>query len=187
MNHKISELQARYNLTSRQSVYDRIKALHIETVQRGEISSDSLDKLDKLDKFLKNNPGTSISEFPKHAEAITTTKLELSTGQLDISTEQLDISTGQLDNFNETLQLVEALARHFWANQDPLAKYKALEYAANHIMLLPSSQVRELTGAKPSKSHFQRGIFIFSKTENKIGRETAWRVQMTPSGFRPTT
>jgi len=173
MNHKISELQARYNLTSRQSVYDRIKALHIETVQRGEISSDSLDKLDKLDKFLKNNPGTSISEFPKHTEAITTTKLKL--------------STGQLDNFNETLQLVEALARHFAANQDPLAKYKALEYAANHMMLLPSSKVRELTGAKPSKNGFQRGIFIFSKTENKIGRETAWRVQMTPSAFRPTT
>ncbi len=178
MNHKISELQARYNLTSRQSIYDRIKALHIETVQRGEISSDSLDKLDKLDKFLKNNPGTSISEFPKHAEAITTTKLELSTGQLDKS-------TGQLDNFNETLQLVEAIARHFWANPDPLAKYKALEYAANHMMLLPSSKIRELTGAKPNKSHFQRGIFVFSKTENKIGRETAWRVQMTPSAFRP--
>ena len=180
MNHKISELQARYNLTSPQSIYNRIKALNIETVHRGEISSDSLDKLDKLDKFLKNNPGVSISEFPKHAEALTTTKLELSTGQLDKP-------TGQLDNFNETLQLVEALARHFASNPDPLAKYKALEYAANHIMLLPTSKVKELTGAKPSKSQFQRGTFVFTKTDIKIGRESAWRIQMTPNAFRSTT
>ena len=76
--------------------------------------------------------------------------------------EQLDLSSGQLDKFNETLQLVEAIAQHFAANQDPVAKYKALEYVANHIMLLPTSKVKELTGAKPSKSHFQRGTFIFT-------------------------
>jgi len=177
MNYKISELQARYSLSSKQSVYDRMKALQIVPVSRGKISSQALDKLDKLDKFMKNNPGAKIWEFPRDVESF-------SSGQLDKSTGQLDKSTGQLDNFNETLQLVEAIARHFAANQDPLAKYKALEYAANHIMLLPTSKIRELTGIKPTK-HFQRGIFIFSKTENKIGRETAWQVQMTPSAYRP--
>jgi len=99
---------------------------------------------------------------------------------------QLDLSSGQLDKFNETLQLLEAIAHHFNATQDPVAKYKALEYAANHIMLLPTSKVKELTGAKPNKSRFQRGTFIFTKEENtKIGRETAWRIQMTPNAFRP--
>ena len=92
-----------------------------------------------------------------------------------------------LNNSNKTLQLVEEIAQQFVANQDPLAKYKALEYAANHIMLLPTSKIKELTGAKPRESCFQRGIFVFSKTEDKIGRETAWRVQMTPNAFRPTT
>ena len=173
MNYKISELQARYSLSSKQSVYDRMKALQIVPVSRGKISSQALDKLDELDKFMKKNPGAKIWEFPRDVEYE--------------SGGQLDKFTGQLDNFNETLQLVEAIARHFAANQDPLAKYKALEYAANHIMLLPTSKIRELTGAKPSKSSFQRGIFIFRKTENKIGRETAWQVQMTPSPFRPTT
>ena len=172
MNYKISELQARYNLNSKQSVYDRMKALQIVPVSRGEISSQALDKLDKLDKFMKKNPGAKIWEFPRDVEYE--------------SSGQLDKSTGQLDNFNETLQLVEAIARHFTANQDPLAKYKALEYAANHIMLLPSSKIKELTGAKPSKSQFQRGTFVFTKTDIKIGRETAWRIQMTPNAFRPT-
>ena len=172
MNYKISKLQTRYGLGSKQSVYDRMKALQIVPVSRGEISSQALDKLDKLNEFMKNNPGAKIWEFPRDVESL--------------STGQLDKSTGQLDNFNETLQLVEAIARHFTANQDPLAKYKALEYAANHIMLLPSSKIKELTGAKPSKSQFQRGTFVFTKTDIKIGRETAWRIQMTPNAFRPT-
>jgi hypothetical protein len=149
-----------------------MKALQIVPVSRGKISSQALDKLDELDKFMKKNPGAKIWEFPRDVEYE--------------SSGQLDKSTGQLDNFNETMQLVEAIARHFTANQDPLAKYKALEYAANHIMLLPSSKIKELTGAKPSKSQFQRGTFVFTKTDIKIGRETAWRIQMTPNAFRPT-
>jgi hypothetical protein len=172
MNYKISKLQARYSLSSKQSVYDRMKALQIVPVSRGEISSQALDKLDKLDKFMKKNPGAKIWEFPRDVEYE--------------SSGQLDKSTGQLDNFNETLQLVETIARHFATNQDPLAKYKALEYAANHIMLLPTSKVKELIGAKPSKSQFQRGTFVFTKTDIKIGRENAWRTQMTPNAFRPT-
>src|SRR6476620_375437 len=130
MNYKISELQARYGLGSKQSVYDRMKALQIVPVSRGEISSQALDELDKLDNFMKQNPGAKIWEFPRDVES-------LSSGQLDKSTGQLDKSTGQLDNFNEILQLVEAIARHFAANQDPLANYKALEYAANHICCCP--------------------------------------------------
>ncbi|MCC3575252.1 MAG: hypothetical protein JGK30_26005 [Microcoleus sp. PH2017_40_RAT_O_B] len=188
MNHKISELQTRYSLSSKQSVYDRMKALHIETVKRGEISSDSLDKLDNLDKFLKNNPGATLSDFPKNAEAVTASKLDSPTGQLDLSTEQLDLSTGQLDNFNETLKLVEAIARHFKVETDPLAKYKALEYAANHILLLPTSKIQELIKVKPRKSPIEWGNFIiWKKTEVKIGREMAWSIQMKPSAFRPPT
>jgi hypothetical protein len=172
MNYKISKLQARYGLSSKQSVYDRMKALQIVPVSRGEISSQAVYELDKLDEFMKKNPGAKIWEFPRDVEYE--------------SSGQLDKSSGQLDNFNETLQLVEAIARHLAANQDPLAKYKALEYAANHIMLLPTSKVKELIGAKPSKSQFQRGTFVFTKTDIKIGRESAWRTQMTPNAFRPT-
>jgi len=173
MNYKISKLQARYSLSSKQSVYDRMKALQIVPVSRGEISSQALDELDKLDKFMKKNPGAKIWEFPRDVEYE--------------STGQLDKSTGQLENFSETLQLIETIARHFAANQDPLAKYKALEYAANHNILLPTSKVKELTGAKPRKSHFQRGTFIFNKTKNKIGQETAWKINIPRSEFRPIT
>jgi len=207
MNYKISQLQIRYSLASKQSVYARMNALHIFPVKRGEISNESLDKLDKLDKFMKDNPGKKIWEFPRDTDFDLSTgqldkstgqldkstgqlnkstgqldkstgQLDKSTGQLDKSTGQLDKSTGQLDNFSEILHLVEAIARHFTANQDPLAKYKALEYAANHIILLPTSKISELNGAKPHKNQFQRGVFIFTKTKNKIGREAAWLIRI---------
>lgn len=167
MNHKISKLQSRYELSSKQSVYDRMKALDIKPVNRGEISSESLDKLDKLNEFMKNNPGKAIWEFPKDTEIL--------------SSGQLDKSTGQLDNFSEMLQLVETIARHF-SNQDPIAKYKALEYTANHFILLPTSKITELTSATPRKKCFKRGTFIFTKVEgSKIGRESAWQVKMQSS------
>ena len=101
MNYKISKLQTRYGLGSKQSVYDRMKALQIVPVSRGEISSQALDELDKLNEFMKNNPGAKIWGFPRDVEYE-------SSGQLDNSAGQLDNSAGQLDNFNETLQLVEA-------------------------------------------------------------------------------
>ena len=59
--YPIANLQERYSLSSKQSVYDRIKALSIEPVARGKISSDKLDKLDKLDKHLKS--GGTLSDF----------------------------------------------------------------------------------------------------------------------------
>jgi hypothetical protein len=180
MNYKISKLQARYELASKQSVYDRMKALKIVPASRGEISSQALDELDKLNEFMKRNPGAKIWEFPRNTESTTS----LSSGQLDKSSGQLDKSSGQLDNFSEMLQLVEAIARHF-SSQDPLAKYKALEYAANHIIFLPTSKIRELTGVTPREISFKRGTFVFTKIENnKIGRESAWRVQMLASAFK---
>ena len=104
MNYKISELQVRYNLSSKQSVYSRMKRLQIVPIKRGEISSESLDKLDKLNEFIKNNPKAAIWEFPRDTESITS----LPTRQLNLSTGQLDLSTRQLDNFNEMLQLVSS-------------------------------------------------------------------------------
>lgn len=172
MNQKISELQARYGLTSRQSIYDRMKALHIETVRRGEISSESLDKLDKLDKFLKSNPGATLSDFPKQAEVITATKLDLSSGQLDLSSRQVD----KLDSFHATVEIVESIARHL-VNRDPLVKYKALDYAVRNNLLLPSSKIQELIGVNPCNygDKFKRGNFTFEK-QGKIGRQAAWKI-----------
>ena len=68
--HAVSSLQQRYNLASRQAVYDRLAALNIKPVTRGKLSSDKLDKLDKLDKWLKANPHSAIADFPQEPEVM---------------------------------------------------------------------------------------------------------------------
>ncbi|WP_371113874.1 hypothetical protein [Microcoleus sp.] len=74
------------------------------------------------------------------------------------------------------LQLVEAIAKHFAAPRDPLENYKALEYAAEHNFILPSSKVLELAGVKPHGTEFERGSFRFTRS-GKIGGQSGWRVE----------
>ncbi|CAK0756400.1 hypothetical protein CCP1ISM_680002 [Azospirillaceae bacterium] len=108
----IASLQERYNLSSRQAIYDRIAALKITPAARGKLSSGQVDKLDKLDKFLKSTPGAAIANFPKETEVIATEKIEISTPTIE-----------KIDNFNETLNMIEAITKHFAAPRDPQAIY----------------------------------------------------------------
>ena len=111
----IASLQERYRLSSKQSVYDRIKALAIEPVARGKISSEQLDKLDKLDKHLKS--GGTLSDFESSRTEIMPEAIE-PTAATNL--------TNDRENF---LELIEAIARHIAATRDPLQHYAALERA----------------------------------------------------------
>ena len=163
----IASLQERYNLNSKQSVYDRIKALSIEPVARGKISSDQLDKLDKLDKHLKS--GGTLSDFESSRTEIF--KVE--------SIEPVAATTNQdRENF---LELIEAIARHVAATRDPLQHYAALERAIASGWLLSSSEVRSLIGIQPAGDRYQRGSFVFIRN-GKIGAQSAWRVTKVVSG-----
>ncbi|WP_445246393.1 hypothetical protein [Microcoleus sp. OTE_8_concoct_300] len=160
-NHPISELQQRYGLTSRQAVYDRIKALSIEPVARGKISSDQLDKLDKLDKHLKS--GGTLSDFESSRTEVMPAAIEPAAATA-INQER--------ENF---LELIEAIARHIAATRDPLQHYTALERAIASGWLLSTAEVRSLIGTKPHGDRFQHGSFVFIRA-GKIGAQAAWRV-----------
>jgi hypothetical protein len=160
--YPIASLQDRYSLSSKQSVYDRIKALSIEPVARGKISSDQLDKLDKLDKHLKS--GGTLSDFESsHTEVFKTEAIEPAAATA-INQER--------ENF---LELIEAIARHIAATRDPLQHYAALERAIASGWILSTAEVRSLIGIKPHGDQFQRGSFIFVRS-GKIGNQAAWRV-----------
>lgn len=166
--YPISSLQERYNLSSKQSVYDRIKALSIEPVARGKISSEQLDKLDKLDKHLKS--GGTLSDFESsHTEIFKTEAIEPAAATA-INQER--------ENF---LELIEAIARHITATRDPLQHYAALERAIASSWLLSSSEVQALIGIKPSGDRFQRGSFVFIRA-GKIGAQAAWKVLKVVEG-----
>jgi hypothetical protein len=168
----ISDLQERYSLSARQSVYDRIKALGIVQISRGKLSGEQLDKLDKLHEWLKANPNKPIADFPQFVEVM----VDKYTIRPDNSTSALSTdSVDKQDNFAEMLGLVEAIARHFVPKVDPLAHYAALERAIEHGWLLSSNEVAELIGIRPKGDRFERGSFAFDR-KGKIGGQSGWKV-----------
>jgi hypothetical protein len=164
--YPIASLQERYNLSSKQSVYDRIKALSIVPVARGKISSEQLDKLDKLDKHLKS--GGTLSDFESsHTEV------------MPAAIEPAVVAVNQdKENF---LELIEAIARHVAATRDPLQHYAALERAIASSWLLSTAEVRSLIGTRPTGDRYQRGLFVFIRS-GKMGAQSAWRVVKVVEG-----
>ncbi|HAZ46028.1 MAG TPA: hypothetical protein DDW76_06675 [Cyanobacteria bacterium UBA11369] len=159
--YPISDLRERYGLSSRQTVYDRMKALNIEPVVRGKISAEQLKQMDKLDEHLKK--GGTLSNFG----------VETSQNQSDAS---LIVA--------ELTKLVEAIAPT--PNPpEPLQALEELEKAALKGWLLTTEQVQQLLGVKPkvkgSDRTFTRGSFSFVKS-GKIGSQTAWRVLKVSAG-----
>jgi hypothetical protein len=161
--YPIASLQDRYNLSSKQSVYDRIKALSIEPVARGKISSDQLDKLDKLTQHLKS--GGTLSDFESsHTEIFKTEAIE-------------PAATTAINQDRENfLELIEAIARHIGATRDPLQHYAALEQAIASGWILSTAEVRALIGVKPSGDRFKRGAFAFIRAD-KVGNQAGWKVE----------
>lgn len=177
--HAVSSLQERYDLASRQAIYDRITALGIKQVSRGKLSTEQLDKLDKLDKWLKANPHKAIADFPQEPEVISPDLVisDQSSVTGELSSEVVDNSQQSFD----LLELAELFARHLSKMRDPLQHYAALERAIASSWLLSSSEVRALIGVKPSGDRFHRGSFIFIRA-GKIGAQAAWRVAKVVEG-----
>ncbi|WP_445634538.1 hypothetical protein NSTC745_06362 [Nostoc sp. DSM 114161] len=183
---KISSLQERYRLDSRQAVYDRINGLKIEPIARGKISSEQLELLDKLDIHIRS--GGAIADFPLQPEvqAPALDKLD----KLD----KLDIEPDQATVINVMANLMEKMITYAYARHpSPLASYEELEKAIANKWLLPSSKVKELIGVttipktvkEPKEDgdaeFFVRGNFLFVKI-GKIGRETSWAVAKPTHG-----
>ncbi|MEG4280527.1 hypothetical protein QUA62_24085 [Microcoleus sp. MON1_C1] len=161
--YPIASLQDRYNLSSKQSVYDRIKALLIEPVARGKISSEQLDKLDKLNQHLKS--GGTLADFESsHTEIFQIEAIEPAT------------TTATNQDRENFLELIEAIARHIGATRDPLQHYAALEQAIASGWILSTAEVRALIGVKPSGERFKRGAFAFIRTD-KVGNQAGWKVE----------
>lgn len=177
--YAVSSLQERYDLASRQAVYDRIAALNIKQVSRGKLSSDQLDKLDKLDKWLKANPHSAIADFPQNSEVISA-DLAISYQPSAVG----ELSTTPLDNSQQAfdlLEFAELFARHLSKMRDPLQHYAALERAIASGWLLSTSEVRSLIGTNPTGDRYQRGSFVFVRS-GKIGAQAAWRVTKVVDG-----
>ena len=156
--------------TSKQTVYTRMEALGISPFKQGKRAYIHLDRLHQLDALHDHLAAGG------HLQDFFTTAIE--TSPLD----ELDVSTHAISNTNAPLERLVNAAESLTgalmdiASPDPIANLRRLQEAAENGWLLTTSQVRELTGAKPHGQSWQRGSFEFRK-RGKIGREAAWSVE----------
>jgi hypothetical protein len=166
------DLTNRYNIR-RTALYTRFAAANITPEKDGTrsyISKEELAELDRLDSHIKT--GGKLEDFqPTNNQSLV------------VSQESAvnEVAPRSADNFTETLQLVEAIARHIAATRDPLQHYAALERAIASGWILSTAEVRSLIGTKPRGDRFQRGSFVFIKS-GKIGNQAAWRVAKVIEG-----
>jgi hypothetical protein len=161
----VKDLPNRYNV-GRTALYARFTAALITPEKDGTrsyISGKELEQLDRLDSHIKT--GGKLEDFqPTNNQSLVVSQESAVNG-----------TPRSADNFNETLQLVEAIARHIAATRDPLQHYTSLERAIASGWLLSTAEVRSLIGTKPRGDRFQHGSFVFIKS-GKIGTQAAWRV-----------
>jgi hypothetical protein len=161
----IKDLPNRYNI-KRTALYTRFAAANITPEKDGTrayISKEELAELDRLDSHLKT--GGKLEDFqPANNQSLVVSQESAVNG-----------TPRSADNFNETLQLVEAIARHFQQQRKPLQHYAELERAIASGWLLSTAEVRSLISTKPHGDRFQYGSFIFIRS-GKIGNQAAWRV-----------
>lgn len=179
---KISTLQQRYGLDSRQAVYSRLKALDIESPERGKITSEQLELMDKLDIHLKG--GGTLANFPIQPE-VQVLPLEKMEKRLDNELDKIDNeldNAGNLTAINLMAGLVEKMMGHIGNNRPPLDNYEALEKAIANNWILSTGQVRDLIGIVPrlhrEETQLVWGSFIFTKA-GKIGGQNGWTVTRT--------
>jgi hypothetical protein len=170
----VKDLQNRYNL-GRTALYTRFAAANITPEKDGTrsyISGEELAELDRLDSHIKT--GGKLEDFqPANNQSLVVSQSQESAVN--------EVAPRSADNFNETLQLVEAIARHFQQQRDPLQHYAALEKAIASSWLLSTSEVRSLISTKPHGDRFQHGSFVFVKS-GKIGAQAAWKVLKVVEG-----
>jgi len=178
---KISTLQGRYSLESRQAVYDRINGLDIKPVARGKISIQQLELLDKLDKHLKD--GGTIGDFPVQPDVEVMPLEHLN--QLDTLDNSLEaIDNSEVTAINAMAGLVEKMMGYLAGNKQSssLAEYEELEKAVTNRWILSTSKVKELTGITPKVGRdgltFPWGSFTFTKA-GKLGNQIGWLVTKT--------
>ncbi len=199
-NLTIKELLERYNLRTRQSIYDWCKKgakieLWKDNGGKSYATPEQVALLDQLAEHLKK-PDATLSNFV----AVSTVQIDTPIDTVvdnSIDSNSSDIKQHVHESIDTSIdsQLIGelaskigiAIASHLGkelATKDPLWHYAALERARASGWLLTSSEVKDLIAVKPKakkgSNTFKRGIWVFTKS-GKIGNQAAWRVTKTIS------
>lgn len=167
----IPQLQQRYGLSSRQSVYNRIEHLEKLGLERNlEEPSRFLRELDSLHVYLQQK-GAQMEGYTLDGQ---TAKVQVVEPERDGLSSGLDKSNGQRFN-SDVLSLLDLFAaRLASAPTDPLLPQRQLQDACDRGWQLSTSQLRAILGARPRPG--DRYGFQLQRV-GRIGKESAWSVK----------
>jgi len=169
----IKELQERYGIKTRQTVYNWCEAAGIEFDKddrnRSIIPADKLPLLDQVRDHVAD--GGRLDRFTPISATVPDTVKD---SALDTTEDSSTPTVYPPEDTHLLVQLLGAIASHLPASS-PLDAYRDLEEAAAKGWLLDSSTVRSLIGVAPRGERFVRGCWQFDRA-GKLGRSSAWRV-----------
>ncbi|NCO76559.1 MAG: hypothetical protein GW795_15095 [Cyanobacteria bacterium] len=196
----INDLQERYNLKTRQSVYDRLKAIGTQVEKEGNksyVTETVLGKLDQLQEHL--NLGGSIKTFTPTVKITVHSKIDNENFEspIDSVNSALDKANSSPDSVNSALdkgnfsldsniqsvqlnlfdsligRVEEVVERMIPIN--PISHWEKLDLAVERGYILSTKEVQTLLGTKPNGTTWTRGAFIFTRT-GKIGNQAGWMI-----------
>ncbi|WP_223211234.1 MULTISPECIES: hypothetical protein [unclassified Synechocystis] len=160
----------RYNLKTRQSLYNRINALGLEPTRKGNkvlFGDEAVKLLDQLDEHLAE--GGTLNNFVPPSEVTT---VGSSIESVAVDSDLLPFDPGMV----ALIQLMES-------RRSPLDNLRDLEDAVSYGWLLTTTQIEKLLGVKPRGEQFDRQGFLFTR-QGKAGREAQWSITKITRGLR---
>lgn len=158
--YPVAALGDRYNLKSRQGVYDRLAALNIKPIKQGKesfISLEDLYRLDTLDDHLKR--GGKLSDFQSNSSIVAVNNQLTQASKKEQSIINFD---DEFKNINNQIDLM-------------MKRYKTLQWLALNQIEISSNEIFLLLNIYPPSSSFKRGSFYFKKV-GRIGNQNSWEV-----------
>jgi len=166
----IADLLTRYNLKTRQSLYNRINALGVEPARKGNkvlFDDEAVKLLDQLDEHLEEG-GTLNNFVPPSEVTAVGNRIE----PIASESEFLPFDPGMV-----------ALMQMLESRRSPLDNLRDLEDAVSYGWLLTTTQIEKLLGVKPRGEVFDRQGFLFTR-QGKAGREAQWSITKITRGLR---
>ena len=172
--YSVKDLQERYDLKTRQSVYGRLKAIEAQTLKEGNktyVTEDIVNKLDQLQEHL--TLGGSIKTFTPTVVATVHNSLDSVNHSLDTNPQYTQLNL--FDQLEPLLNpLIDKVAEKLTLS-NPINHWEKLDVAAEKRYILTSKEIETLLGTKPKGKEWKRGAFLFTCV-GKIGNQNGWKV-----------
>lgn len=174
-NLTIADLQQRYNLKSKQTVYNRMNEVNIKP-KNGRVDANQLALLDEIDHRIQ--AGETLKEIGASLRSSPSSQpnglaLESSTVH-PVQSSPSSLVDGYQISIVQLLQAVEMVVNGL-KRPHPLQVHRDLQEAADRNALLSTSQIRAILGQRP-KEGMMYGYTIRKDGRSGKGSELGWRI-----------